>query len=128
MSPRRKFPGIRQERSLRGADERMVRAPDTHSAETSLIVWHLEQWIRDSIRLQADNPDMFLFTNSGKPFDIVHVLTNIRKLHKELRVGNPKEHLRPSTLQGDKQDIPTCLDHMRHFVNRAKHVRFHGFV
>ena len=119
-------------KSTLGADERVVRAPDTHSAETSLIVWHLEQWIRDSVRLQADSPNTFSFATGGggpgKAFDIVQVLTNIRKLHDLLEVGNPKERLRASTLQGDKQDISACLDHMRHFINRAKHVRFDGFV
>ena len=59
---------------------------------------------------------------------MVQIITNIRKLYREIKVGNPLTQLRPSPLQGDHQDITCCLDYMRHFVNRAKHVRFEGFV
>ena len=57
----RKFPGIRQESPCcLPARRRIVRAPDTHSAELSLVVWHIEEWIRDSVGLQATKPNMIL--------------------------------------------------------------------
>jgi hypothetical protein len=115
--------------SSKSDDQRMVRVPDTHFAETGIIVWHLEQWLRDTIKFQTDHPETFLLAaDTGKALDVVQIITNIKKLYGEIKVGNPLKRLRPSPLQGDDQDIICCLDYMRHFVNRTKHVRFEGFV
>ena len=115
--------------SPKSADERLVRAADTHSAETSLIVWHLEQWLRETINSQTRNPETFLLSGSSKKLlDVVQIATNVKKMYREIYVGHPQSPLRPSEKAGDEQDIQCCLDYMRHFVNRAKHVRYEGFV
>jgi hypothetical protein len=106
----------------------LVQAPDTHSAEAALIVWHPEQWFPETISSRADNPASFLVSAATQtPLDFVQIATNTKKMYRETIVGNSEETL-PCKANGDERDIQPCLDYMRHFVNRAKYVRYEGFV
>jgi hypothetical protein len=103
------------------ADVRHVRAGNTHSAETAMIVWNMESYIRRVIMEKADEPAVFLLGPKGDKADIIKVLQVLRHRFRDVKTREG------SYLKGnsdiDSGLIGFSLDSIRVAINASKHVR-----
>jgi hypothetical protein len=114
-------------RPLLLADERLVRAADTHSAEISLLLWNIENFIRQTLSFATDHPEDWFRSSDGNRLDIIQVLHMVKRRFRDIRCGRANTFFR-SSREWDSLVIVAILDGLRYFINGAKHLRTDGAI
>ena len=96
-----------------------MRSGHTHSSETTLILWNLEEWIRSTIRAQAIDAEAIL-SGDGKKLDIIKVLHNVRHLFRDIKTRSGQQYLNSGCHFSDTY-IEYMIDQIRCGLNESKH-------